>query len=169
MSVPTSAMVSVPLRAPRGKHDSHDGEERFDEAMERMHFAWRRVIGEPDRILAERGLGRVHHRVLYVVAHNPGLTVGELLEVLDVTKQALHRPLRELQNAGLLLASRDEGDRRVKCLRLTPEGHRYERRLAHEEHRVFEEAFERAGAGAVEGWQRVMSELGLGRRLRVSD
>ena len=55
-----------------------------------MHFALRAVIAEPDRILAARGLTRMHHRILFFVAHSPGMSVGELQTTLDVTKQALN-------------------------------------------------------------------------------
>lgn len=140
----------------------------LDEAMELMHFAWRRIVTEPDRILAERGFGRLHHRVLYVVGRNPGLAVGELLELLDVSKQAIHAPVKGLIRAGLLDATRVPGDRRVKTLKLTSEGRRYERRLARAEHRVFADAFKRAGPRAVAGWHAVTDALGSGRRLRLS-
>lgn len=141
----------------------------LDEAMELMHFAWRRVITEPDRILAELELGRLHHRVLYVVRQNPDLAIGELIDLLGVSKQALHRPVKELAAAGMLVAIRAKGDRRVKHLRLTPQGKRYERRLARAEYGVFIEAFERAGPRAVQQWRHVMNALSLGRRLRVPE
>ena len=53
----------------------------------------------------ERGLGRVHHRILYFVARSPGIAVNALLGVLDVSKQALHAPLRELVDKGLIAAT----------------------------------------------------------------
>ncbi len=35
--------------------------------VEGLHFGYRTFTAHPDRILAERGLGRAHHRVLYFV------------------------------------------------------------------------------------------------------
>ena len=93
--------------------------------------------------------------------------VGELIDLLGVSKQALHRPVKDLMGAEMLVAVRARGDRRVKHLRLTSQGKRYERRLARAEHGVFVEAFERAGPRAVGEWRRVMNALSLGRRLRV--
>jgi DNA-binding MarR family transcriptional regulator len=154
--------MSAASRAPES------GAGDLDDAMELMHFAFRRVVSEPDRLLAERDFGRLHHRLLYVVGKNPGMAVGELIDLLDITKQAMHAPLKDLVRAKLVNVSRACGDRRVKTLRLTPVGKRYERRLAEAEHRVFAEAFERAGPRAVMGWRKVMDSLGLGRRLRVS-
>ena len=139
----------------------------LDEAMELLHFAFRRVIEEPDSLLGDRGYGRLHHRLLYVIGKNRGLAVGELVELLGVTKQAVHAPLRDLIDVGLVEVQRARGDRRVKRLALTATGRRYERRLSRAEHRVIAEAFERAGPAAVEGWRRVMNALGQGRRLRA--
>jgi DNA-binding MarR family transcriptional regulator len=141
-------------------------EAELDEAMELLHFAFRRVIEEPDSLLGDRGYGRLHHRLLYVIGKNRGLAVGELVELLGVTKQAVHVPLRDLVDVGLVEVQRARGDRRVKRLALTPAGRRYERRLSRAEHRVIAEAFQRAGPSAVEGWRRVMDALGQGRRLR---
>ena len=41
-----------------------------------MHFALRAVIAEPDRILAARGLTRMHHRILFFRRASPGMSVG---------------------------------------------------------------------------------------------
>ena len=43
-------------------------------SIELFYFAYRAFTSRPDRILAQRGLGRVHHRILYFVGRNPGLT-----------------------------------------------------------------------------------------------
>jgi DNA-binding MarR family transcriptional regulator len=135
--------------------------------MELLHFAFRRVTEAPDRLLAQRGLGRLHHRILYVIAHNPRIEVGPVGELLGITKQAVHGPLRDLMDQGLVEVHRPEDDRRRKQLTLTSVGEELERRLALTEHQVFEEAFRDAGPEAVEGWRRVMQQLGGGRRLKL--
>jgi DNA-binding MarR family transcriptional regulator len=142
-------------------------EEPLDEAMELMHFAFRRVIEAPDRVLAERGFSRLHHRILYVVGHNPGIGIGDVVTLLGVTKQAAHGPVRELCDADLLTMERPGDDRRKKALRLSTEGRRLERRLAHMQHRIFRRAFADAGSGAEDGWREVMDRIGGGRRLRT--
>src|SRR4051812_39064628 len=94
----------------------------LDEVLAHLHFAFRTVVEEPDELLAQRGLGRVHHRILFFVSKNPGIRVGELLAVLGVSKQALHRPLRELVAAGLLASRAEADNRRVRALRVTRTG-----------------------------------------------
>lgn len=129
------------------------------EAIEVFFFAYRAFTTPPDRILAERGLGRVHHRVLYFVARSPGIAVTALLGVLGVSKQALHAPLRELLEKGLVSATPAEHDRRVKQLVLTAAGAALEAELSGTQMAMLEKVFGDAGKGAEEAWQGVMAAL----------
>ncbi|HJL15668.1 MAG TPA: MarR family winged helix-turn-helix transcriptional regulator [Sandaracinaceae bacterium LLY-WYZ-13_1] len=165
--------VAVPIRPEAedarewGDLAPSERERSLDEAMELIHFAFRRVVEAPDRALAKRGMGRLHHRLLYVVGKNPGIDIGHTCELLGITKQATHGPLRDLLEADLVEVVRPAEDRRRKTLSLTAEGERFERHLAALQHEVFAEAFQRCGADAVEGWREVMDTLGAGRRLRL--
>ena len=67
-----------------------------DDLIELLFFAYRDFVGDPDRILAQYGFGRAHHRVLHFVDRYPGLTIAELLDILRITKQSLNRVLKEL-------------------------------------------------------------------------
>lgn len=124
-----------------------------------MHFALRAVIAEPDRILATRGLTRMHHRILFFVAHTPGMSVGELQTTLDVTKQALNAPLRQLQIQGLIELAKADHDARVREIRLTADGVALEVKLTGEQEKLFADAFAKAGEAAHAGWRAVMREL----------
>ena len=124
-----------------------------------MHFALRAVVAEPDRLLAKRGLTRVHHRILFFVARTPGLSVGALQATLDVTKQALNAPLKQLQAQGLIDLIKADHDARVRELRLTDEGALLEAKLTGEQHRMFADAFAQAGDSAKAGWFEVMRLL----------
>jgi len=129
------------------------------DAIELMYFAYRGFTDRPDRILERRGLGRTHHRILYFIARRPDISVRGLLEVLTVSKQALNAPLRQLMEMHLVAAVAGAQDRRVKHLRLTPEGERLEAELSGAQMRHLQAAFEAAGAGAEAGWRQVMGEL----------
>ncbi len=138
--------------------DPNGGE--LDQAQELLFFAFRNLTSEPDRMLADRGLSRVHHRILYFARRNPGLGPGELLRILRVSKQALARPLRELTARGLLRGEVVPENRRRKRLLLTPAGLRFERRLSELQRRRFAAAFAAAGPNAAGSWRQVMSLLG---------
>ena len=132
---------------------------RYDEAIELIYFAHRELVAEPDRLLARRGLGRVHHRILYCVARRPGVTIGELCRMLGVTKQALHQPLATLVDDRLVARTMDPANRRIRHLELSASGVRLEQRLAATQRRRFERAFGDAGDLAVASWRVVMKHL----------
>lgn len=135
-------------------------EESLRQAIELLYFGYREFTAGPDKILAERGLGRVHHRILYFVGRNEAISVNELLAVLQVSKQALNAPLRRLVALGLVSNEPAPADRRVKELRLTQAGRRLERRLSGTQMQLLAQVFEDAGPAAAQGWLRVMQRLG---------
>lgn len=90
--------------------------------IELLFFAYRDFVGGPDRILAEYGFGRAHHRVLHFVLRRPGLTIAELLDILKITKQSLNRVLKELVETGYVELRTGIQDKRQRHLHATPAG-----------------------------------------------
>jgi|ERR1019366_3931370 DNA-binding MarR family transcriptional regulator len=128
-------------------------------AIELLFFGYRAFTDRPDRILERRGLGRVHHRILYFVGRNPEVSVKGLLEILAVSKQALSAPLRQLTEAKLVGVVGHADDRRVKRLSLTADGRRLEAELTGTQMRQLSQAFDEAGAADEAGWTRVMARI----------
>jgi DNA-binding MarR family transcriptional regulator len=90
--------------------------------IELLFFGYRDFIGEADRVLAHYGFGRAHHRVLHFVNRRPGLTIAELLDILDITKQSLARVLKDLITSGHIESRAGSSDRRQRRLSCTPAG-----------------------------------------------
>jgi DNA-binding MarR family transcriptional regulator len=90
--------------------------------IETLFFAYRDFVGDPDRILTRYNFGRAHHRVLHFVNRNPGLTIAELLDILQITKQSLNRVLKELLEQGYVESRAGETDRRQRLLFPTAKG-----------------------------------------------
>ena len=134
-------------------------EDEVRQGIELLYFAYREFTDRPDRVLERRGLGRTHHRILYFIGRRPNVSVRGLLDLLAVSKQALNAPLRQLLEMNLVSALTDQNDRRVKNLRLTPEGQRLEAELTGAQMRHLQAAFERAGVEAEAGWRAAMTEL----------
>lgn len=130
------------------------------EAIELLYFSYREFTAGPDRILAERGLSRVHHRILYFVGRSPGIAINALLAILGVTKQALNAPLRQLTEMKLVSVRAGAQDRRVRQLTLTADGARLEARLSGTQMRKLAAVFAEAGVPAEAGWREVMRTLG---------
>ncbi len=129
------------------------------DAIEQFYFAYRAFTARPDRILEQRGLNRVHHRILYFVAHQPGMSVNELLTILGVSKQALNAPLRQLLAMKLLTNDAADHDRRVKQLHLTDAGKKLEAQLTQTQMKHLDAAFQRNGAQSPERWLAIMTAI----------
>lgn len=129
------------------------------EAIELLFFSYRAFTRGPDQILAKRGLNRVHHRILYFVAREPGLAINELLAVLEISKQALHIPLRQLVSMNLIKNDKSKLDGRVKELRLTTSGKRLESRLTGTQLLQLESVFSEAGRETENAWKKTMTLL----------
>jgi DNA-binding MarR family transcriptional regulator len=98
--------------------------------IELFFFAYRDFVGGPDKLLADLAFGRAHHRVLHFVDRNPGLTIAELLDILQITKQSLNRVLKELVEQAFIEVRTGEQDRRQRHLVTTGAGRALAHRLA---------------------------------------
>ena len=136
-----------------------DRETALREAIEDLYFGYREFTALPDQILAERGLGRTHHRILYFVCRTPGISMGELLSVLRITKQAAHRPVKDLEAQRLLTAAADAQDRRVRRLSPTRAGAELEAQLTRAQMELLDAAFRDSGKAAERHWREVMTRL----------
>ncbi len=134
-------------------------EEELRLAQDLLFFGYRDFTAGADAILAELGLGRAHHRVLHFVGRRPGISVGELLGILGITKQSLGRVLTPLVEGGLVRAFPGRSDRRQRLLSLSPEGEALERRLFERQRQGVVRAYREAGPAAVDGFRRVMRGL----------
>jgi len=128
-------------------------------AIEQLYFGYRAFTAQPDRILSQRGLGRVHHRILYFVGRHPRISVNALLDVLSVSKQALNAPLRQMIEMGLVAMGTADHDRRVRELALTAQGVKLESQLTGTQMKQLQAVFERSGPQAESGWHEVMQHL----------
>jgi DNA-binding MarR family transcriptional regulator len=131
-------------------------QEAVRQGIELLFFAYRDFTADPDRILAEYGFGRAHHRVVHFVSRHPQMTVGELLLILSITKQSLNRVLGELVRQGFIIQHRGPQDRRQRLLELTEKGRELEGRLSAVQRARVAAAFRKAGAPAVEGFRKVL-------------
>lgn len=134
-------------------------EEALRLAIEQFYFGYRAFTAPPDRILDQRGLGRVHHRILYFVGRNPQISVNTLLGLLSVSKQALNAPLRQLIEMKLVAMDTADHDRRVRQLTLTASGTKLEAQLTGTQMKQLQKVFAQVGTEAEAGWHQVMCGL----------
>lgn len=129
----------------------------LDPAIELMYFGLKGLISAADARMAQNGLGRAHHRVLYVLARMDGLTVGQLGEHLGVSPQALHRTLKKLREGGYVAESRRADRHRYRSLHLTQVGRSLEDESTELERAVIRAAFDEVGPDTAAKWAQVMA------------
>ena len=131
-------------------------EEQMRQAQDLLFFAYRDFTAAADAILGELGLGRAHHRAIHFIGRQPGITVGDLLAILRITKQSLARVLTTLVEQDLVAQAPGRSDRRQRLLSLTTAGRALERRLFEQQRERLAAAYREAGGPAVDGFRRVM-------------
>lgn len=134
-------------------------EEELRQGIELLFYAYRYFTAGPDAILAAHGMGRAHHRVLHFVASRPGITVAELLGILQITKQSLSRVLGTLVRSGYVEQRKGVRDRRQRPLHVTAKGAALEHELARVQQSKLARAYREAGADAVAGHRKVLTGL----------
>jgi DNA-binding MarR family transcriptional regulator len=151
-----------PARAPKsvgGENLLFLTDAQLRQGVELMFFAYRDMIADADRLLADRGYGRAHHRCLHFVWRRPGLSVTELLEILRVTKQSLNRVLRQLVADGMIRSTVGDVDRRRRALVLTEEGEALVRALSAAQNERMRRVFREAGPEAVQAFKTVLAGM----------
>ena len=128
-------------------------------AMEAFFLGYQAFTAKADEMLARRGLGRVHHRILFFIARYPGLSVKQLLSALGVSKQALNIPLRQLLEMQLVQSVTAADDKRKRLLGFTAEGAKLELALRREQAKLLRRVFGETGEAAVHGWLAVNQAL----------
>ncbi len=145
-------------------------EAQLRQAIALLFFAYRDFTAGADEMLAEYGFGRAHHRVIYFVGANPGITVSELLAILKITKQSLSRVLSQLLNEGFVEQETDAKDRRRRRLTLTGKAARLERLLTGLQSRRIAAAYAAAGPDSIAGFRGILRNIiNEEDRVRVAD
>ena len=97
-------------------------DDQIKDFIQLLSYAYRETFSDPKQILAKRYFGPAHLRSLNLIERNPGISFGELMFKLKVTKQSLNRVLRDLIKSKMIKQTKDEHDTRKKNLFLDKEG-----------------------------------------------
>jgi DNA-binding MarR family transcriptional regulator len=151
--------MAQPLESPRVNRVDLKAIDPADSSLELMYFGLKGMTREADELLAAHGFGRAHHRILFVIARSDGISVGALRDNLGISAQALHRPLKQLQEGGFVAVTRNPEQHRSKGLHLTESGRAIEHAASEAERRVMRGAFAQAGDAAAKAWAEVMKAI----------
>lgn len=134
-------------------------EEELDRGLELLFLAGHQLSGDAAELREGGDLDPLDHHLLFLVDRRPGITLAELCLVLGVRKQTLSRHLKDLAAAGLIEQEASALDRRKRPLRLTEPAEALLAGIKTAQKRRLRQAFKKAGASAVEGFQQVLMEL----------
>ena len=105
-------------------------DKQIKEFIEKLFLSYRDTFADSKVVLNKYSLGIAHNKVLHILSSYQGITIGELLNKLKITKQSLNRILRDLIKIDLIKFEKDSKDTRVKHVYLNEKGEK-----------IFEEIF----------------------------
>jgi len=97
-------------------------DEQIKDFIQLLSYAYRETFADPKKVLVKKFFGPAHLRSLNLIERNPGISLGELMFKLKVTKQSLNRVLRDLIKSKMIKQIKNENDTRKKNLFLDKEG-----------------------------------------------
>ena len=97
-------------------------DEQIKDFIQLLFYAYRETFADPKEILSKKFFGPAHLRSLNLIERYPGISLGELVFKLKVTKQSLNRVLRDLIKSKMIKQVKNESDTRKKNLFLDKEG-----------------------------------------------
>lgn len=149
--------------AKRAISDVAPSADGFNLCLERMHYVYQNYVRGSNHVMDKLGLGRAHHRVLYFIARGRTAAgtggVRGMAQRLGISKQALHKTLRELIEHDLAVSAPDPANKREHFITLTPKGLALEELVSGIQRRMFAEAAALHGNEALTGWAKVMDVL----------
>ena len=97
-------------------------DEQIKEFIEKLFLTYRETFSDSKIVLNKYSLGIAHNKVLHILSTHKGITIGELLSKLKITKQSLNRILRDLIKIDVIAFKKDKKDTRVKHVYLNEKG-----------------------------------------------
>ena len=97
-------------------------DEQIKDFIQLLFYAYRETFADPKEILSKKYFGPAHLRSLNLIERYPGISLGELMFKLKVTKQSLNRVLKDLIKLKAINYKKDDKDTRIKHVYLTENG-----------------------------------------------
>ena len=97
-------------------------DEQIKEFIQLLFYAYRETFADPKEILSKKFFGPAHLRSLNLIERYPGISLGELMYKLKVTKQSLNRVLKDLIKLEIIEFKKNQQDTRIKHIFLNDKG-----------------------------------------------
>ena len=87
-------------------------DEQIKDFIQLLYYAYRETYSDPKEILSKKFFGPAHLRALNLIESNPGISLGELIFKLKITKQSINRVIRDLLKSKMIKQEKDGSDTR---------------------------------------------------------
>jgi DNA-binding MarR family transcriptional regulator len=111
-------------RTPRKKPATGEAADPAARVLRRFRLVFNAVKSHFRAVETKAGISGAQLWALSVVRAQPGIGVGDLARAMDVHQSTASNLLRGLLDAGMVVAAREETDRRAVRLHATPRGTR---------------------------------------------
>tara|TARA_B100000787_G_scaffold169650_1_gene161515 strand:+ start:49 stop:486 length:438 start_codon:yes stop_codon:yes gene_type:complete len=95
---------------------------QLKELIEKLFISYRESFADAKETLDRHSIGIAHHKVTHLLSMYEGITISALLKKLKITKQSLHRVLKDLVELDAILFKKNQKDSRVKHIILSDKG-----------------------------------------------
>ncbi len=134
-------------------------DEQIKDFIQLLSYAYRETFADPKQILAKKFFGPAHLRSINLIERNPGISFGELMFKLKITKQSLNRVLRDLIKSKMVKQIKDESDTRKKNLFLDKEGKIFFQAVYNTQKKRIFNALKSSNADAVIKFKEVLKKI----------
>ena len=139
-------------------------DEQIKDFIQLLFYAYRETFSDPKEILAKKFFGLAHLRALNLIERNPGVSLGELMFKLKITKQSLNRVLRDLIKTKMIKQLKDEHDTRKKNLFLDRDGKIFFDKVYQTQKKRIFNALKNSEPDSVVKFKNVLTEIINGKR-----
>ena len=139
-------------------------DDQIKEFIQLLYYAYRETFSDPKEVLSKKFFGPAHLRALNLIERNPGISLGELIFKLKVTKQSLNRVLRELIKSKMIKQIKDDKDTRRKNLFLDKEGKVFFDKVYETQKKRIFEALKSSDPDSVLKFKEVLKKIINGKR-----
>ena len=134
-------------------------DEQIKEFIEKLFLTYRDTFSDSKSVLNKYSLGIAHNKVLHILSTYKGITIGELLDKLKITKQSLNMILRDLIKLDVLTFQKDSKDTRIKHVYLNEKGEKIFNEIFSKQKKRIYNALLNSSAKEVVDFNKVLKKL----------
>ena len=134
-------------------------DEQIKDFIQLLFYAYRETFSDPKEVLSKKFFGPAHLRSLNLIERHPGISLGELMFKLKVTKQSLNRVLRDLIKNKTIFIKKGEIDSRQRHIFLNEKGKKLFDEIFFEQKKRIYNALKKSDADSVIKFKKVLDKI----------